>query len=82
MGEEFEGPRDVAEIIISKHRNGALGTVELKFIKNYTKFVELDNPFMPNFDDNSPDPLSSGKIVTKTSKLNKNISKDDDEIPF
>ncbi|HHH55175.1 MAG TPA: replicative DNA helicase, partial [Bacteroidetes bacterium] len=82
LGEEFEGPRDVAEIIISKHRNGALGTVELKFIKNYTKFVELDNPFMPNFDDNSPDPLSSGKIVTKTSKLNKNISKDDDEIPF
>ncbi len=82
LGEEFEGPRDVAEIIISKHRNGALGTVELKFIKNYTKFVELDNPFMPTFDENSPDPLSSGKIVTKASKLNKNISNNNDEIPF
>lgn len=31
-----------AEVIIAKHRNGALGTVGLKYISNYTKFADLD----------------------------------------
>lgn len=32
----------IAEIIIAKHRNGPTGTVELGFIKEFTKFVNLD----------------------------------------
>ncbi|OFZ04507.1 MAG: replicative DNA helicase, partial [Bacteroidetes bacterium RIFOXYC12_FULL_35_7] len=32
----------IAEIIIAKHRNGALGDVRLKFISNMAKFAELD----------------------------------------
>lgn len=85
IDEEFEGPRDVAEIIISKHRNGGLGTVELKFIKELTKFVDLDNPLFPNFDNSGSDPLSSG-IIAKDSKMNAGIdsgkSKDEIDIPF
>jgi len=32
----------IAEIIIAKHRNGPTGIVELGFIKEFTKFVDLD----------------------------------------
>ena len=80
-GEDFEGPRDIAEIIISKHRNGALGTVELKFIKEFTKFTELDNPLYPTFGESGPDPLGSSNIITKSSKMNGQNS-DDKDIPF
>ncbi|MDD4047403.1 MAG: replicative DNA helicase [Clostridia bacterium] len=32
----------IAEIIIAKHRNGPTGSVELGFIKEFTKFVNID----------------------------------------
>jgi len=38
---ESEKP-GIAEIIIAKHRNGPTGTVELGFIKEFTKFVNID----------------------------------------
>lgn len=34
--------KGIAEIIIAKHRNGPVGTVDLGFLKEYTKFVNLD----------------------------------------
>lgn len=34
--------KDIIEIIIAKQRNGPVGTVELVFLKNYNKFVNLD----------------------------------------
>ena len=34
--------KNIAEIIISKHRSGATGTVDLLWLGNYTKFVNLD----------------------------------------
>lgn len=34
--------KDVAEIIIAKQRNGPIGTVELAWLPNYTKFVNLE----------------------------------------
>ncbi len=33
--------KDVAEIIIAKQRNGAIGTIELAWLPNYTKFANL-----------------------------------------
>lgn len=37
--------KDIAEVIIAKHRGGSLGTVELLWLGNYTKFVNLEKRF-------------------------------------
>ena len=34
--------KGIAEIIIAKHRNGPVGAVELGYLKEFTKFVNLD----------------------------------------
>lgn len=34
--------KDIAEIIIAKQRNGPIGTVELKWLPDYTKFANLE----------------------------------------
>ncbi|SES33886.1 replicative DNA helicase [Salisediminibacterium halotolerans] len=44
--------KDIIEIIISKQRNGPVGTVELAFVKQYNKFVDLER----RFDDNDMPP--------------------------
>ncbi|RJX40899.1 replicative DNA helicase [Paenibacillus pinisoli] len=37
--------KNIIEIIISKQRNGPVGTVELVFLKNYNKFVNLEQTY-------------------------------------
>ena len=37
--------KDIAEIIIAKHRAGSTGTVELLWLGSYTKFVNLEKRF-------------------------------------
>ncbi len=37
--------KDIIEIIIAKHRNGPTDTVQLAFIKEYNKFVNLEHRF-------------------------------------
>lgn len=41
--------KDIIEIIIAKQRNGPVGTVQLAFVKEYNKFVNLER----RFDDSS-----------------------------
>jgi replicative DNA helicase len=40
--EDNNSTKGIAEIIISKHRNGALDSVKLKFINTLAKFTDLD----------------------------------------
>ena len=54
--------RGIAEIIIAKHRNGAVGDVRLKFIGEYTRFQNLNDELLAN--------VSVPKTVTFKSKLN------------
>lgn len=76
----------VAEVIIAKHRNGAIGSVNLKFVSRLAKFMDSDNNaenpeggynsnagLNPNTDFNSP---GAGNII-RGSKLN-----DIEEDPF
>ncbi len=37
--------KGIAEIIIAKHRNGPVGTVELGYLKEFTKFVNLEKKY-------------------------------------
>lgn len=74
-------PRDSAEIIISKHRNGSLGSVFLKFIPHYVKFVEPDNMGFGDLP-TMGDPFGAG-IVTRPSKMNEDGGGPDImDIPF
>ena len=34
--------KNVAEVIIAKHRSGSTGTVELLWLGNYTKFTNIE----------------------------------------
>ena len=44
--------KNVAELLISKHRNGSTGTIELAWIGMYTKFSDLETEHLdpPPFD--------------------------------
>lgn len=81
LTEDEEGMpvKGIAEIIVAKHRNGATDTVRLKYVSEYVKFVEPDDP---NFSSLlGPDPLqgpntAGPSIVTIPSRFN------DEDIPF
>lgn len=83
--EEFEDQtptQGMAEIIIAKHRNGALDDVRLRFIAQFAQFDNLDsdadsNPFFlpnDNFDNQMP-------FTTKTMQSKMNDDSEDDA-PF
>jgi len=76
----------VGQIIIAKHRNGALETVSLKFEKEFAKFGNLETDFS-GFEDGggSADPIQT---ITMQSRMNDNDDDDfftkdnDDDAPF
>ena len=74
--ESGQSLKGIAEIIIAKHRNGALDTVKLRFTDKFAKFSDLGDP---NFDDYFPsaDPFEPSNVITRPSKMN-----DDEDIPF
>ena len=37
--------KNIAEVILAKHRGGSTGTVDLAWMGNYTKFANLDKRF-------------------------------------
>ncbi|RLD19079.1 MAG: replicative DNA helicase [Bacteroidetes bacterium] len=74
--EEPEQPKGLAEIILAKHRNGALGTVNLRFVPQLAKFENMEEL---NFDelDSNMFANDTGSVITRPSRLN-----DDEDIPF
>ncbi len=63
-----------AELIIAKHRNGSIGSVWLKFVKEFAKFVDIPD-MIGEFDSNSP--------IKHESKMNNDdiIIEDNNDIP-
>jgi replicative DNA helicase len=69
--------KDQAEIMISKHRNGALGTVNLKFISQFAKFTDPSDDFFTELAPKGPTD-NYNSIITRPSRINE----DDEPIPF
>lgn len=80
MDEDFETPKDLAEIIIAKHRNGGLETVELRFVPHFVRFEDgnFNNQFStPGMGGNDfRDPMST--MITRQSRMNDSP----DDTPF
>jgi replicative DNA helicase len=78
MAKELDLPVIAAEIIISKHRNGSLGTVTLKFIKENVKFVDFVDHDFRNTGGMGSDIFSDGgaSFITRPSALNDDVFED------
>jgi replicative DNA helicase len=83
-GEEGESTKGLAQIIIAKHRNGAVTDVDLKFIENFAKFTDWDEFGIGNITDNqSPTVVMPSRMNTSNndiSKLDIGRSFDDDNV--
>ena len=75
--EEGNSLKGIGEVIIAKHRNGALDTVRLKFTAQYARFSNLDDDDFGAFptEENFNDPYTN--VITRSSKMN-----EDEDIPF
>lgn len=73
---------DLAEIIIAKHRNGELATVNLRYVSRFVRFEDPgESGFSSDLSDSvfDFDPFASGAIITRPSKMNRDSFGDDDE---
>jgi replicative DNA helicase len=67
----------MAEIILAKHRNGAVGDIQLRFKAEQAKFSDAEEDFgIPVYDD--PD----GQAVKYESRMNRSNSSSDFQDPF
>lgn len=90
--ENGQSLKGIAEIIIAKHRNGALDTVKLRFVDTFAKFANLDH--VGGFNNFGKDPFANGNggnrqqngggqnapdqpnVITRSSRMN------EEDIPF
>ncbi len=77
--EEGNSLKGIAEIILAKHRNGAVGDIMLRFKDEYAKFTDLDDTSFAPIDDLEP----SIPTVTVPSRMNesKKEGREDDDLP-
>ena len=71
-------PPGLTEVIIAKHRNGALKTVNLRLVKEFARFEELTdfNFIGPDGGGNTGFSNPADNFITKSSRIN------EDDIPF
>lgn len=74
---EGESLKGIAEIIIAKHRNGALADVKLRFKNELAQFADLDNLDFGNFPSDTFQPDTGSSVITIQSRIN-----EDEDIPF
>lgn len=88
--EEGNSTLGLANIIIAKHRNGAVGDVGLKFTKELAKFGDLESyEFSEGGKDNGfnslpvSDEFDQGNTITRSSRMDDDFSSGgDDHVPF
>jgi replicative DNA helicase len=72
--ENGNSTKGMADILINKHRNGALGEVRLRFIGEFSKFADPEDANFANvsMDFNAP----AANVITRPSRMN------EEDIPF
>ena len=73
MENQIDMPKGYTELIIAKHRNGATGSIFLRFKDSFAKFVSANQDFSADLGFDSP-----LQVLIKPSKMNE-IQED---IPF
>ena len=66
----------MAELIIAKHRNGALANIKLRFITSFAKFADMESDIF------EPEVMENGEVnnsFTMPSKIN---DMNDEDIPY
>jgi Replicative DNA helicase len=58
--------KNIIEIIISKQRNGPVGTVELVFLKQFNKFVSLDRSHSDTYNHSPKEVVQDERDTTDT----------------
>jgi len=83
VDEEGNSLRGIAEVIVAKHRNGPIGDIQLKFIREFAKFVDLEDSISFVDDD------SGNSTATFQSKINAGqddnsdlLNNSDEPMPF
>lgn len=56
--------KGIADVIVAKQRNGPVGTVELAFLKEFTKFVDLEKSEPPVFSEPDKKNTAEGRLQT------------------
>lgn len=74
--EEGQSLKGTAEVIVAKHRHGALKTIRLRFIDEFARFSDLDDPDFGSLPAGTFE-VPASNIITRPSKMN-----DDEDIPF
>jgi replicative DNA helicase len=76
--------KGIAEVIIAKHRNGALENVRVRFVDKYIKFVDLDEMYSPQGLTPLANVITDNKAtITRKSKMDDMEGVDlNDEPPF
>ncbi len=77
LEEEGVPTKGMAEVIIAKHRNGALSTVKLRFIDRLAKFTDLDTE---DFIETASGEGFSPSKITRSSRMND--MEDEESAPF
>lgn len=72
--ENGQSLKGIAEVIIAKHRHGALETVRLKFTDTFARFENLDDPNFSGLQDPLTGPFMPTGITLK--------SRMDEDVPF
>jgi replicative DNA helicase len=80
--EEGAPTAGITEVIVSKHRNGALATVKVKFVKELTRFVDYD--VAGDFGETHLTTVND--VITLSSRMNSianiSLADDDDNVPY
>ena len=71
----------IGEVIVAKHRNGALKNIPLRFIDTLAKFEDLPDSQFNTFAEKDGESIASSGSITRSSKMNEEWDRNDD-VPF